>query len=42
VIGPAWQLAPMHVPTVLTFSVFVLLAATGLAAARRRRLFRAA
>ena len=42
VIGPDWQLAPMHVPTVLTFSVFVLLAATGLAAARRRWLFRAA
>lgn len=40
VIGPDWQLAPMHLPTVLTFSAFVLLAASGLAAVRRRRLFR--
>jgi hypothetical protein len=41
VIGPDWQLAPAHLPTVLTFSAFVLLAATALAAAGRRRLFRA-
>lgn len=40
VIGPDWQLAPMHLPAVLTFSAFVLLAASGLAAVRRRRLFR--
>ncbi|MGC1665131.1 MAG: hypothetical protein WA773_17515, partial [Bradyrhizobium sp.] len=40
VIGPDWQLAPMHVPTVLTFSAFFILAAAGLAAAGRRRLFR--
>lgn len=40
VIGPDWQLAPMHVPTVLTFSAFVLLAAAGLAAVGRRRRFR--
>lgn len=40
VIGPDWQLAPMHVPTVLTFSAFFILAAAGLAAAGGRRLFR--
>jgi hypothetical protein len=42
VIGPDWQLAPMHVPTVLTFSAFVVLLAAGLVAAGRRRLFRKA
>ena len=42
VIGPDWQLAPMHVPTVLTFSAFVVLVAAGLVAAGRRRLFRKA
>lgn len=40
VIGPDWQLAPMHAPTVLTFSAFFILAAAGLAAVGRRRLFR--
>jgi hypothetical protein len=42
VIGPDWQLAPTHVPTVLTFSAFVVLVAAGLAVAGRRRLFRKA
>jgi hypothetical protein len=40
VIGPDWQLAPLHVPTVLTFSAFVVLVVAGLAVAGRRRLFR--
>jgi hypothetical protein len=40
VIGPDWQLAPTHVPTVLTFSACAMLIVTGLAAAGRRRLFR--
>jgi len=40
VIGPDWQLAPLHVPTVLTFSAFVMLFVAGLAVAGRRRLFR--
>ena len=42
VIGPDWQLAPRHAPTVLTFSAFVLLIAMGLVAAGRRKLSRAA
>lgn len=37
VIGPDWQLAPVHLPTVLTFAAFVVLAAAGLATATRRR-----
>ncbi|MGA2054739.1 MAG: hypothetical protein ABSG88_05480 [Bradyrhizobium sp.] len=42
VIGPDWQLAPLHVPTVLTFSAFVMLVVAGFAVAGRRRLFRKA
>lgn len=42
VIGPDWQLAATHMPTVLTFSAFAMLIATGLVAAGRRRLFRSA
>jgi hypothetical protein len=42
VIGPDWQLAPVHVPTVLTFLGFAMLAVSGLAVACRRRLFRRA
>lgn len=38
VIGPDWQLAPRHAPTVLTFSALVALFVTGLAVARRRML----
>jgi hypothetical protein len=30
IIGPDWQLAPTHIPTVLTFVASLLLAATGL------------
>ncbi len=40
VIGPDWQLAPLHLPTVLTFSAFVALLVAGFAVAGRRRLFR--
>ena len=36
VIGPDWQLAPLHAPTVLTFSAFALLVAIVLVAAGRR------
>jgi hypothetical protein len=42
VIGPDWQLAPVHVPTVLTFSGFAMLVVAGLAVAGRWRLFRRA
>jgi hypothetical protein len=42
VIGPDWQLAPMHMPTVLTFSGLAMLVVAGLAVAGRRRLFRRA
>ena len=42
VIGPDWQLAPKHAPTVLTFSLFAALVAAGLVALGRRKLFRAA
>jgi hypothetical protein len=42
VIGPDWRLAPLHVPTVLTFSGFVALVVAGFAVAGRRRLFRKA
>ena len=42
VIGPDWQLAPLHLPTVLTFSAFVALVAAGFAVVGRRRLFRKA
>jgi hypothetical protein len=42
VIGPDWQLAPMHVPTVLTFLGFTMLLVSGLAVAGRRRLSRRA
>ena len=42
VIGPDWQLAPLHVPTILTFSGFVALVVAGFAVAGRRRLFRKA
>lgn len=37
VIGPDWQLAPAHVPTVLTFLSFAVLMAAAFVAARRRR-----
>jgi hypothetical protein len=37
VIGPDWQLAPTHLPTVLTFFAFVALTAATLFAARRHR-----
>jgi hypothetical protein len=40
VIGPDWQLAATHLPTVLTFAVTVVLVVAGLATAARRRLFR--
>jgi hypothetical protein len=42
VIGPDWQLAPVHMPTVLTFLGFAMLVVSGLAVACRRRLFRRA
>jgi hypothetical protein len=42
VIGPDWQLAPRHLPTVLTFSAFAVLIVGGFAAIGRRRLFRRA
>jgi hypothetical protein len=42
VIGPDWQLAPLHAPTVLTFAAFAALVAAGLVALGRRKLFRAA
>lgn len=42
VIGPDWRLAPLHAPTVLTFSAFAALIAAGLVALGRRKLFRAA
>jgi hypothetical protein len=42
VIGPDWQLAPVHVPTVLTFTGFAMLVVAGLAVVGRRRLFRRA
>ncbi|WP_298257184.1 hypothetical protein [Bradyrhizobium sp.] len=38
VIGPDWQLAPRHAPTVLTFSALAALFVMGLAVARRRML----
>jgi hypothetical protein len=38
VIGPDWQLAMTHMPTVLTFAVLVVLVMAGLATAARRRL----
>jgi disulfide bond formation protein DsbB len=42
VIGPDWQLAPLHMPTVLTFLAFVVLVVAGFAVIGRRRLFRKA
>jgi hypothetical protein len=42
VIGPDWQLAPRHLPTVLTFSGFAVLVVGGFAVVGRRRLFRRA
>jgi hypothetical protein len=42
VIGPDWQLAPLHMPTVLTFSAFAALVAAGFTVVGRRRLFRKA
>lgn len=40
VIGPDWQLAATHIPTVLTFAAIVVLVAAGFATTGRRRLFR--
>jgi hypothetical protein len=37
VMGPDWQLAPRHMPTVLTFSLFLLPPVAGLVAIGRRR-----
>ena len=42
VIGPDWQLAPRHAPTVLTFSLLAILIITALAITGRRRRLRAA
>lgn len=37
VIGPDWQLAPLHAPTVLTFAVFAVLITAGVVVIGRRR-----
>ena len=37
VIGPDWQLAPLHAPTILTFAALALLIVTSLVAMFRRR-----
>jgi hypothetical protein len=42
VIGPDWQLAPLHMPTVLTFSAFAALVAAGFTLVSRRLLPRKA
>lgn len=42
VIGPDWQLAPRHGPTVLTFAALAALLVMGLAVARRRWMLRTA
>lgn len=42
VIGPDWQLAPRHAPTMLTFAALAALLVMGLAVARRRWMLRTA